>query len=33
MLDMPENQELREKLKELEEYISNIKNLRELLRC
>jgi hypothetical protein len=29
MLDMPENQELREKLKELEEYISNIKNLRE----
>ncbi|VXD19494.1 helix-turn-helix domain-containing protein [Planktothrix paucivesiculata] len=29
MLDMPENQELREKLKELEEYISNIKNVRE----
>jgi|SanBayMetagenome_1026888.scaffolds.fasta_scaffold58664_1 hypothetical protein len=29
MLDVPENQELQEKLKELEEYISNIKNVRE----
>lgn len=30
MLDMPENQELQDKLKELEEYVSKSKNVREM---